>query len=55
VIAALNLPLLGLVPNIETVSDRRWRHARLAAVSLGATALLVVTVFVVWRITGINL
>ena len=51
--AALALPLLVMVPDINTPSERRWRRVRLTALSLGATTLVVVGAFLAWKFGAI--
>ena len=41
IVATLQLPLLVLVPDIHTKSERRWRRFRVAVWSVGATTLFV--------------
>ena len=47
--AALALPLLGELPVIQTLSERRRRRARVLTVSFATTSLVIAAVFLVWK------
>ncbi len=47
--AALALPLLGEVPVIQTLSERRRRRARVVTLSFATTSLVIAAVFLVWK------
>ena len=47
--ATLALPLLGEVPVIQTISERRRRRARFITLSFATTSLVVAAVFLVWK------
>jgi len=55
ILATLQLPLLVLVPDIHTKSERRWRRFRVAVWSVGATTLLVLAVFLAWKYGAIEI
>ena len=47
--AALALPLLGEVPVIQTLSERRRRRARVVTLSFATTSLVIAAAFLVWK------
>lgn len=47
--AALALPLLGELPVIQTLVERRRRRARVLTVSFATTSLVIAAVFLVWK------
>jgi polysaccharide chain length determinant protein (PEP-CTERM system associated) len=51
--AALQLPMLAVVPVIRTARERRRRRLRLIAVSLTASTLALMVAFLVWKLSGI--
>ena len=55
IVATLQLPLLVLVPDIHTKSERRWRRFRVAVWSVGATTLFVLAVFLAWKYGAIEI
>ncbi len=55
IVATLQLPLLVLVPDIHTKSERRWRRFRVTVWSVGATTLFVVAVFLAWKYGAIEI
>ena len=47
--ATLALPLLGELPVIQTLSERRRRRARVLTFSFATTSLVIAAVFLVWK------
>ncbi len=51
--AALQLPMLAVVPVIRTARERRSRRVRLVALSLTTSTLVLMVAFLVWKLSGI--
>ena len=47
--ATLALPLLGEVPVIQTLMERRRRRTRVITLSFATTTLVIAAVFLVWK------
>jgi polysaccharide chain length determinant protein (PEP-CTERM system associated) len=47
--ATIALPLLGELPVIQTLSERRRRRTRVLTVSFATTSLVIAAVFLVWK------